>query len=394
MDQIHLEGPANPETASQVTVAVDGERQRAAKEYARIRRVVWLVDLLFGAVVLTAFILTGANVALRDRVGEWTGLRLGQVAIYVVVVLLAFTVLSLPISVFSGWRLPQRYGLSTQSLGQWFIDWFKGLGVGLVLLLIMVEVLYALIQLLPNLWWLAAAVLYLFFAVGLANLGPVLLVPIFYKLTPLESSPLTERLEALARQAQARVRGVYRMNLSAKTTAANAALMGLGNTRRIVIGDTLLDRYSSSEIEAVFAHELGHHVHADVPRLVVGQAVVTLVGLFLCGVVLNWAVTATSLHGVGDIATLPLLALVLGAFGVLVEPLVNFVSRRMERAADQYALETTGNPGAFISAMTRLANQNLAELDPDRWIEVLFYDHPAIGRRIRHAEAFARDQRV
>jgi STE24 endopeptidase len=178
------------------------------------------------------------------------------------------------------------------------------------------------------------------------------------------------------------------MEMSAKTTAANAALMGIGNTRRIVIGDTLLDRYTEDEIEVIFAHELGHHVHHDIPVLVAIQAVLTLVGLFLCSLALPKLSSIGGLAGISDVAGLPLVILILGVVGLVTAPVVNALSRRMERAADDYALRTTKNARAFIAAMTRLANQNLAEYDPSRWIEVLFYDHPSIGRRIRFAESF------
>jgi STE24 endopeptidase len=372
-----------------MSVIIDQNRQQKARRYATIKRILYLVDLVIGAIYLGGIILGGAGVALENALSGVPGAQIGLVAAYYLVLALGYTLLTLPVSVYSGWWLPRRYGISVQTFRSWLRDWLVGNLVGLGFGLVAVEAVYALLLAIPGWWWLAAGALYLLVVVVLANLAPVLLLPLFFKLTPIEPSPLTERLEQIARRAGTQVRGVYRMNLSAKTTAANAALMGLGNTRRIVLGDTLLDRYTPREIEVIFAHELGHHVHGDVPRLVVGQSVVTLVGLYIAALALRAGSATLGYHGIGDVATMPLLALILGAFGVITAPPLNAYSRFIERQADRYALETTGDHAAFVDAMLRLANQNLAEVEPAAWVEAIFYDHPSIGRRVEHANAWA-----
>lgn len=375
-----------------MTVIVDQARQAKARRYAIAKRILAIVDLLIGAGLIGVIILTGFAVVPRDGLAFVPGGRLGLVAAYFLVLSLGFTVVTLPLSIYGGWWLPRRFGISVQSFRSWVRDLLVGSAIGLVFGLAAVEAVYALLVAAPETWWLIAGGLYLLVVVVLANLGPVLLVPLFYQLTSLEPSPLTERLEEIALGAGTRVQGVYRMGLSAKTTAANAALMGLGNTRRIVLGDTLLDRYTTPEIEAVFAHELGHQVHQDVPKLVVVQSLVTLVGLYLASLALRWGSDALGYHGIADVATMPLLAAILGAFGVVTTPLLNAFSRHVERQADQYALRTTGDSAAFVDAMLRLANQNLAEVDPPGWIEALFYDHPSIGSRVRDAKAWPRGE--
>jgi STE24 endopeptidase len=217
----------------------------------------------------------------------------------------------------------------------------------------------------------------------------VLIFPLFYKFTPLDDQELVARLTRLAERAGARVRGVYRFDMSRKTVQANAALTGLGNTRRIVLSDTLLDHFTPDEIETVLAHELGHHVHADLGKGILVQSVVTLGGLWLAGLGLGWGVKVFGFQGVADVAALPWLALVLGVFGLVTMPLNNAYSRWRERLADRYALKTTQQPQAFASAMTRLANQNLSDADPERWVEVLLHSHPAISRRVAMAQEFA-----
>ena len=372
-----------------MAVELDEKRQGEARAYASKKRFLFLIDLAVGAVYLGILILTGAAVGLRDALAAVPGGRWGIVAAYVLVIWLVYTVLTMPLSIY-GWQLSRRFGLSTQTFGGWLGDWAKGTALSAALGLVLVEIVYWLLAVTPEFWWLITAIVLLFFTVLLANLAPVLLVPLFFKLTPIDRPDLVRSLEALAQRAGVRVRGVYCMNLSAKTTAANAALMGLGGTRRIVIGDTLLDNYAPAEIEVVFAHELGHHVHHDVPKMVILQSAVTLVGLYLVNLALIWGVTAFGYRGIADPATLPLLAFALGLYGLISGPISNWASRRAERAADRYALRVTDDAPAFIATMIKLANQNLAVYRPPLWEEILFFDHPAIGERVATAEQFQR----
>jgi STE24 endopeptidase len=232
------------------------------------------------------------------------------------------------------------------------------------------------------------------FNVIMAKLAPVLLFPIFYKFVPLdeEKEDLINRLTHLADQAGTQVEGVYKFDMSRRTTAANAGLAGSGKTRRVVLGDTLLDEFSFDEIETIFAHELGHHVHKDIPIGLIFDAVLTIVGLYLASLGLKWGVELLNFTGPSDIASLPLLFLVLGAYGLVTMPLSNAYSRWRESRADAYALQLTGNGEVYASALIRLANQNLAEADPEPWVELLLYSHPALGKRISMAESFEKSE--
>ncbi|MFQ5576833.1 MAG: M48 family metalloprotease [Anaerolineae bacterium] len=220
----------------------------------------------------------------------------------------------------------------------------------------------------------------------LSNLAPILIFPLFYNYQALEDEELVNRLIRLAEQAGTRVKGVYAFDMSSKTVAANAALMGLGSTRRIVLGDTLLDNFSHDEIETILAHELGHHVHKDIAWGIVVQSGLTLAGLWLADAVMRWGVSALGLTGRADPATLPLFILAIAVFGLVTMPLGNAWSRRREAMADRYALQATDKPNAFISAMTRLANQNLADAEPPAWVEVALHSHPSIHKRVAMAK--------
>jgi STE24 endopeptidase len=283
--------------------------------------------------------------------------------------------------------------MSTQNLRGWITDQLKGLGIGVILGGLILEIIYAVLRISPDLWWLWAAGILLLFSVLLANLAPILLMPIFYKFVPLgeEHNELVERLVRLAERANTHVQGVFKFDMSRRTKAANAALTGLGNTRRIILGDTLIEEFTTDEIETVLAHELGHHVHKDIPLGMLIESLITLIGLYLASLGLNWGVEVFGFAGPADIAALPLFILVIGAYSLVTMPLGNAFSRWRERRADEYALRETGNGIAYASALTRLANQNLADADPEPWVEFILYSHPALSKRIAMAEAYNSD---
>jgi STE24 endopeptidase len=366
-------------------VSVDPARQEKAKEYARIRHRLLVVELLIASVLTLVWLLSGISQALAGQIGRVTTNEYLTVALYMLVFGAVYFVVDFPLGYYSGFTLQQRYGLSIQSRQDFLLDTVKGLLVSGVLGLLVMEIIYGLLRVSPDGWWLWAAVFLLLFTVVLSSLAPVLILPLFFKLTPLEDTELVRRLTALAERAHTHVSGVYSINFSSKTTTANAALMGLGNTRRIALGDTLLASYTVDEIETILAHELGHHVNRDIPLGILFQGVVTLVGLYLAQLGLQLGVRTFGFNGVADIAAFPVFVAVMGAFGVVTLPLGNAFSRWRERLADRYALVTTRKPEAFISAMTRLANQNLSEVDPEPWVEFLLYSHPAIGKRIAMA---------
>ena len=373
---------------------LDPERQTLARRYARQRYWLSAVDLAISAVLILVLLFGGLGFAIRDALAPlavWqpvSGWRPLEIALYFLILAVATLIIGLPLRLYGGYLLPRRYGLSTQSFRSWTADQFKGLALSLPVELAGILGIYLLLAVAPTTWWLWTSLAILFFTVLLANLAPVIFLPLFFKLTPLPEGNVRQRALALAATAGTRVRGIYSMNMSAKTTTANAAVIGLANTRRIVIGDTLLDRYTDDEIAVVVAHELGHQVHRDIPKLIVVQTLTTLCGLAAVSLVLRLAVGEVSLyHGLADPATMPLLAAVFGVFALIFLPLTKGFSRRVEHQADVYALSTTRDPEAFIGAMTRLANQNLAELDPPRPVEFMLYNHPSIGRRLAYARA-------
>jgi STE24 endopeptidase len=370
---------------------IDPERQQQAKQYARIRRRLWLVDTAFGAIYALAWLGFGWSLSLRNwltnnlSTSDWL-----LVAAFVAVFGGIYFLLNLPLGYYSGFVLPHRFGQSNQSFKDWVLDQLKGLAIGAPLGLLMVELMYVALRAAGDLWWLWAAGGLLVFNVLLSNLAPVLIMPLFNKYVPLdeEHKDLAERLLRLAERANTKVKGVFKFDMSRRTKSANAALTGIGNTRRIVLGDTLINEFTADEIETILAHELGHHVHRDIPFLIAFGTLSTALGLYFASLAMKWAIGYFGFSGISDVAGLPALSLILGAYGLFVMPLENAISRWRESMADEYALRSTRKGEAFASAFTRLANQNLGEVDPEGWVVALFYSHPPLGQRIEKARAW------
>ncbi len=365
--------------------------------YHRLRRRADLFGTVIAGVVLLGLSLTGGAQRLRElsaAITQWAPGGFDEALTVIVATIMVVAILQLiewPIAFYQGYLLEHRYGLSTQSIGHWISDQVKGVAVGVVLAAAATSVVFAALRNAPDNWWWISALVFAIATIGLAQLAPVVLLPIFYKFKPLDRPALAERLMSLATRARTDVVGVFEWVLSGHTRKANAALAGMGKTRRILLSDTLLADYSEDEIEVILAHELAHHVHRDLWRGIAVQALVLAGGFYVANVVLRAALDSLELRGISDPASLPLLMLVGGAWSFLAMPLANAVSRAQERAADRYALTTTRNVDAFVTAMKRLSQQNLAEEYPSPMVRWLFYSHPPIRERIDAARAFARE---
>lgn len=353
-----------------------------------------LLGAAWRAVLMALLLGTGAAVVLRDG-AQAVALSVAPAvapsataAVYAGLLLLLHEIGALPLSWFGGFLGEQRYGLSEQALLDWMKDQIKSLLVMAVLGMCAAMLLYAVIRLFPEWWWAPAGLLFALLTAALAFVGPVLLLPLFYSVRRLEHESLTRRLLELAERTGTHITGVYEWSLSLKTRKANAALAGLGGTRRILVSDTMLASYSDDEVEVVLAHELGHHVHGDMWKGLVSQSAVLVVGFGVAAWAVGRAGPPLGLMAASDVAGLPLILLVSGAVHAVARPAQLALSRMSERRADFFALRATGNPGAFISAMRRLAAQNLAEPQPSMLVQWLFYSHPPIEDRIAAARSF------
>jgi STE24 endopeptidase len=362
-----------------------------ARRYNRIRRKLAIADFLLGLAMLIVLLFTGWTFLLRDWALRWSRDRYSLAVFFFLVMLVVFgKLLGIGLDYYS-FRLEHRYHLSNQKFRSWLWDEAKGLLVGLVIGTIVVELLYLIIRWAPYNWWIIAWAVFMGLSIFLAQIAPVVLFPIFYKFQPLENEELTERLLRLSERAGTRVRGVYEWKLSEKSKKANAALAGLGRTRRIILADTLLEHYSNDEIEAILAHELGHHVHQHILKGIGVQVVISFFGFWATSAILRWAVEQKGwFQGMHDFANLPLLALASTLMSFALVPALNAYSRSKEREADRYCFQSVPSVQPFITSMNKLADQNLAEREPSRFVEIFFHSHPPISKRIAAAEAWAK----
>ena len=363
------------------------EEGARARVYHRRQLVLSLLGLALSVAYLLALIATHAAAHLTEYVARWTTAWWLELGIVLLVLAGAYRLLTLPLHWLGGYRLPRRVGLLHQSLRGWLWDAMKAALIVATLGLLAVLTVYALLRVTPW-WWLWGAAIFLAGYTLLALVAPIWLVPLFYRLTPLPDGELLARLLTLARRVGVPVTGVFVVDQSRKSRTANAAVTGLGRTRRILLFDTMLDQFTADEIEAVLAHELAHQLHGDIRRGLLVQGALTLVTFWIADLALRWGVGWLGLAGPADIAGLPLFGLILVLLSLAALPVANGWSRRVEWQADRFALETIPDPRAFIGSMERLATLNLAERAPHHLEEFFLYSHPAIARRIAHARQF------
>lgn len=317
----------------------------------------------------------------------WT-LRL---AVMFFIVIGLHVAVSFPLSFFSGHVLEHRYALSNMTLGGWLWRYCKRNAVAVAFGLVMFVGLYWVIWLTGPYWWLVAAGAFFLVSILLGQLAPVLIMPLFYKIERLEMPELADRMTRLSEGTGLSIEGVYRMGLSEETKKANAMLAGLGRTRRVLLGDTVINNFSLDEIAVIFGHEIGHHVFHHIHKMIAAGLVYSVVWFWICDRILAAWVGAAGGgfdRAMMPVSTLPLLMLVITVLSNLIEPLQNAISRRYERQCDRYALEKTGLRDAFISAFEKLARLNKDDPHPARLEVLLFHSHPPIGERLEMAKRF------
>lgn len=362
------------------------DRQQEAKRYARLRRRLWVAENGLFLIYAMAWLLSGLALRIGEALAGTLPFPLDAVGMAVLFGS-GWALLSLPLDFYGGFLLPHRFGLSTQTGKGWAMDRLKAWGVIALIGLPLIAGLYGAFRRWPQTWWLPVGSFWILFAILMTQLAPVLLVPLFYRFRPLEDPELIARFTRLAERAGVPIRGVFWIDMSRRTRAANAGLMGLGPTRRIVIGDTMLQRYTPEEIEAILAHELAHHLHRDIPLGLALESLISLTGFFLGAQWLPLGLRILNLPRLDHPSSLPALAVGALLFGFIGMIPVNAWSRWREWEADRAAIRLCGRPDALAAALWKLGQQNLAELDPEPWVEWILSTHPALGKRIRAAES-------
>jgi len=368
-----------------------GYEEEKAKRYNRIARRIRIDDFILGMGLLFVLLFGGISHRIRDLALIYTSSPWVLVIFYLLVIGVVFEIISFPLSVYGGFLLEHKFKLSDQRFLRWLWDHAKGLALNFVLTLILVEALYFLLREFPKSWWLVAAIIFTLFFIVLAKIAPVVILPLFYKFQALEDEELNKRLLDLAEKTRTKVLGVFRWGLKEKTRKANAALIGSGRTRRIILSDTLLENFTPDEIEIVLAHELGHHSLKHIRNGMVIQTVISFAGWYLAAGVLSHSWNYFGLTGIDDVAGLPLIALVFAILSLLLLPWMNFFSRKLEKKADEFAMRTTDKPDALISMMGKLTRLNLSEYRPNKLIHFIFHSHPSPAERIEFAQELKKE---
>jgi STE24 endopeptidase len=295
-------------------------------------------------------------------------------------------VFSFPIRLFSSFYIEHAFGLSNQKLGGWAFDEGKSALMTFFLLMPAALVFYCFLRTFSGTWWLALAIVWLFFSVVLARIFPVLILPVFYKYAAIDDPSLVSELIELGRGAGIRVIDICKIDLSRKTKKANAALVGIGGAKKIILGDTLMEKFTRSEISTVVAHEMAHLKFAHIWQLLLFSGITTTAGLFAISKAIGPLAAYLKAGDISDLSIFPALVLLLSFFSLMLLPAQNYFSRRLERQADREAIRLTGNPGVFICAMEKLADMNLSDKYPGTVKKLFLYDHPPIGERIEMAK--------
>ena len=360
-----------------------------ARKYQRIHLKLRLVKTIFWIVFLLAILFLGISANLRSWAESINPNPWLVVLFYLIGISMLAEFLFLPLSYYSSFMVEKRFGLSTENRISWTKDYIKSFLINLLLSIILLEFLYYLLRE-YTMWWLIAALGFILFFIFLARLAPTLLFPLFFKFKSLEDEQLKNRLLQLSEKAKVRILNVLEMDLSKKSKTANAALAGLGKSRRIILSDTLLSNFNTDEIETILAHELGHYTHRHLWKGIILQGFFSMVGFYLLNLLLARFIAYFGFRSIADVASFPLVILFIMFLGFILMPLANMYARQQERKADYFALKETTKSSAYISALEKLAELNLADPHPHPLVEFIFYSHPSINKRIKMAQDFSK----
>ncbi len=367
------------------------EKQIQAKKYEKEKRFLGLASLVISLIILLGFYFSGLSAWLAHlRIGSsiiWTFL------LYVTSFQTIFVLFGLPLNFYSSYIHEHKWNFSNHTIKSWLWDHVKSFFVGLILMFILLGLLFWIMALSPQNWWLIAGLVFSLASVIFATLFPVVILPIFNKYTPVQDKELTDALKRILSKGGLRSSGFFKEDMSRQTKKENAFLAGLGRTRRVVLGDNLMEKMSVQEIESIIAHEVGHYKSKHIWKNIVLGTLQGIVVFFI----LNWALSAIFpaflSSTVWNLTLFPVFVIFMGVIsGFLFGPLSNALFRFFERQADQYALEMIQDKKAFMTAIAGLADRNLSNAYPAWWIKFLYYSHPPIGERLTMAENFITEQ--
>lgn len=367
-------------------MGVQEEINLKAKRYSSIKYCVEISKVIYLLILLFIFLDTGLSIMLRNEILQLTENIYVAILMYGLIVFIIHYLLEFPLNIYCSYHLEHRFSLSTQKIKDWLIDQIKTGLISFVIFIILTEAFYFILRKNPQQWWWIVSLFWIFFSLTLAGLMPTLIIPLFFKYKILSDAHLRQRILNLAEKMKLKLLDVFEIDFSKKTVKANAAFVGLGRTKRVILADTLKDKYTHDEIEVILAHEFAHYKMKHLLKLVFVNSLVIISAFYLMSQTSRYVLGIFGLSSLNDIAAFPAIVMYLVAITIILEPLMNYVSRRFEKNADKLAIKTTNLKEAFISMMEKLCAQNLADREPPWLIKVFFFDHPPVSERIAFAE--------
>jgi len=365
-----------------------------SKKYNNTKLAIGICKAVVSFIFLYLFIALGYSLSLQKYIHSFAENTYLVFILFVLVIGIFSSVLFMPVNIYTGFYLEHKYNLSNQTFFKYFLENVKSLLVGLVIGIPILLLFFYVINQFGDLWWIVFASAMFLISVVLSQLFPIVIMPIFYKVIPLQDEELKTRINNLAKGAGIKVENVFSFNMSKNTKKANAAFTGLGKTKRIILGDTLLNDYTKDEIETVIAHELGHYKHKHIVKNLIFGTVSSFLTFFIISILYKNSLSWFDFENITQIAAIPLLSLWAMIIGLIQSPIGNILSRKYEYEADRYAIESTGKPESFKNTLNKLTDQNLGDREPHPFIEWFFYSHPSIKNRINAIKDFVNEKGI
>ena len=359
-----------------------------AKKYSSLKYGLSILDTAYSLAFLLVFCGFGFSKGLAVLLQNINPERFFLVPSYILIAAVLYYLISLPLNFYRTFILEHKFSLSNQKLSNWSGDQFKAGAISYIVALVLIGAFYCFVGRFENSWWLVVSLFWIFFSLVFAKLTPTLIIPLFFKYKKLSDEALRQRILNLADKMKVKILDCFEIDLSKKTLKANAAFVGVGRSRRVILADTLKDKYSYDEVEVILAHEFAHYKLKHLLKLIAVNSCVTITCFYLIFKSSSYALRFFGFSSLEDIAALPVVLIYFILFGIITQPLECFISRKLEKNADLMALKVTGLKDAFISMMNKLSEQNLADTSPHPLIKFFFFDHPPVDERIKIAGTF------
>jgi STE24 endopeptidase len=360
-----------------------------AKRYNNVKLIVGIAKGTASFILILLFVASGLSLALQHYLNGFLSNNYLLFIVFVIVTGAAAGIIFFPVNYYTEFYLEHKYNLSNQTFFKWIWENTKTLLVSGVIGIPILLLFFYSMNKFSQLWWLPFAIILFVISVILARIVPVFILPLFYKIVPIENEELKNRIQALALDAGIRVENVYKFDMSKNTKKANAAFTGIGKSKRILLGDTLLDSFSVDEIETVIAHELGHYKRKHIIKNIFIGTASSFLTLFLIAFLYNLSISWFGFTKIVEVSAIPLLSLWAMIISLILNPLSNMISRKFEYEADEYAIISTHKREAFISTLEKLTDQNLGDREPHPLVEWFFYSHPSIKNRVAALRRFS-----